>query len=146
MYKLVTTAAVALALTFAGAANADDHRSGEGAMPHFEQALSKLPEAKAETFRASLKQAHDQHAPIYEQTHKLHDELKTILTAPTFDKDAFIAKHKQLQGLYDQMRAHMTEAFADAAAKLSLEERKTLADSMHRPGAGSRGEHGKRKP
>ena len=69
-----------------------------------------------------------------DQMKKLRDELNAIMIAPTFDKASYIAKSSELQATKDKMHANMREAFANAVAALSQDERAQLADAMHKRG------------
>jgi len=131
MKHLLSTTALVLTLAFSGMAYAHDGHDGhDGPPPPFEAGLSKLPQKDADAFRATMKASHEKDKALFEQMHKLHDELHDIMTAETFDKGAFIAKSKELNVLHDKMHAHMTEAFATALSQLSQDERKTMADAM----------------
>jgi len=133
MKKRLFTAAAVIALTYAGAAwaNADASASAER-HPMMESALSQLPPQKAEAVKQKLKQAREQNKPLRDQARALHEQLHAVLVAPQFDESTFIAKKKQLEGLQDQMRANMTQAFASAASQLTQSERVTLATAMQK--------------
>ena len=134
MRKLLSTTALVFTLAISGVAYANDdwHGKGDhkGPPPYIEEALSKLPEEDAAQFRNTMKQSQEKGKTIFEQMHKLHEDLHGILTAEKFDKAAYIAKNKELTKLHDKMHANMTEAFATAAAQLSQDDRKILADAM----------------
>ncbi len=141
MKKLLSTTALVLTLALAGHAYANDgwHDKGNGdgdGAGFYQGALSKLPEAKATEFKATMKAAFDKNTPVFEQMKKTRDELKDISTAEKFDKGAFLAKTAELNKERDQMRSTFDEARADALGKLTQDERKTLAEAMHDRGHG----------
>jgi len=137
MKKLLTTTALVLSITVSGIAyaNAGD-KGGRGEPAFMTEALAKLPAAKAEAFRTSMKKSHEGKKEEFGDIKKLHEEMKNILTAEKFDKVAYIAKGKEIQDKQEKMHAARTEAFANAVATLSQSERKTLADAL--PGKGGR--------
>ncbi len=57
-------------------------------------------------------------------------ELQSILKAPTFDKTAYLAKHEEMQLLHHKMASARAKAFADAAEKMSAEDRAKFAEPM----------------
>ncbi|MBI1274412.1 periplasmic heavy metal sensor [bacterium] len=145
MRKLLTTSAMLVALATSGMALAADDAKHDGPPSHMKEALAKLPESKRELVENTFKSMHEQGKASHEQMKKLHDELKAIMVAPTFDKAAYLAKHKQLAALRNQEMEKREQAMADLASKLTQDERKTLADAMphpgmHRPG-GKFGKH-----
>lgn len=136
LHTLLSTAALATALTISGAALANDTgAAGAGKAPHhrFEEALSKLPAAKQKLVKDAMDKAKAENKELWMQGKKLRDEQKAILTAEKFDKAAYLAKSKELNDLRDKMSANRTEAFASVAGQLTPEERLSLA-KMHRGG------------
>ena len=127
MKKLLLTTALVCSLAMTGGAFAE----GYGRHTFMSDAVAKLPKEKAEAFLAIIKQERDKDLTAKRETAiQLHKQLDTILTAPTFDKAAYLAKSKELQDLWNAKHQHMTEAFTTAAATLSQEERKTLVATM----------------
>ena len=57
-------------------------------------------------------------------------ELQSIMKAPTFDKAAYLAKHEEMQLLHHKMASARAKAFADAAEKMSAEDRSKFAEPM----------------
>jgi len=143
MKKLFPAMLAAVSLACAGAVYANDEPMGHEGPPHFEKALSKLPADKAKIFRATMQQVQEKNEPLMEQMHSLHDELHTIVTAPEFDKDAFLVKHREIEKLEEKIHANMTEGMASVFSQLSAEQRKTIAAAMHhkRHGHGPNGHH-----
>jgi uncharacterized membrane protein len=148
MKNLLTTTALVMSLALGGAAFA--HDSGDHDMqgwdkpPHeMQDALAKLPPEKAKLIHEAMKQSHEKNKALYGQVRKLHDEKTALLTAPKFDKDAFLAKTKELRATQDKMKENMAEAFASTAAKLTPDERKVLAEAEphHHMHHGMHGHH-----
>ena len=131
MKKLLMTAALVSSITLSGLAYAVENApAGSDHGGFFSESLSKLPEAKATAFKATMKQSREQNKDLFAQEKKIHEDLRTLMTAKTFDKDAFIAKDKELQQLRDQMSENRSKAFADALSGLTQDERTSLADAM----------------
>jgi len=135
MKKLLSTTAIILTLSFSSTALANSDwygKEGQDANPScMENALGKLPKDDAAQFRTTMKAARENNKALEEQIGNLHGDLHAILTAPTFDKDAFLAKRKDIQQLHNQMETNMTVAFASAVDGLSQEERVTLTRALH---------------
>jgi len=123
---LVSTTALLFCLTFSTAAMANS----DGASSYMEKAISKLPPDKAAEFHSAMKDAHEQNKELYEQMHALHQDLHNILTADTFDKDAFLAKSREMQQLHDKVAENLDMAFASAIEPLSPKDRNMLALAM----------------
>jgi uncharacterized membrane protein len=136
MKKLLSATLLMLTITVSSAALAHSEwygKEGQEDMPSYmETALSRLPAKKAAEFRETMKEAREDNKDLQEQTYRLHNDLHAILTAPTFDKDAFLAKRTQLQKLQEEMEENRTEAFASAVSELSQKDRVILTRSLHR--------------
>lgn len=140
--KLITGTAI-VTMLIGGAALACDgsgkgghHRGG-----HMKEVISQLPEAKQELFREQMESQREAFKGKRDQIKTLHGELKAIVTAETFDKSAFLAKHKEIDALKSQSKAARHASFADLLAQLTPEERKIVADGMKK--RGKRGKHDK---
>lgn len=129
MKRLLSTTALVLSLSLSGMAYANDAPDG-GRHGFMQGALSKLPQDKADAFRNTLKQAREKNTETHDQMKKLHDQLYTIMTAPTFDKKAYIAKNGEIQALQEKMQKSRNAAFANALSSLTQEERTSVADSL----------------
>jgi len=137
MKKLTSITALLfiLSLSTAAFAQTDKDSKKDEMQSYMEEALSKLPEADAQKFRDTMKEAHEKNMAIADRIHGLHDDLDDILSADSFDKSAFLATSKKLREVYHEMRENTDNAFADAAAKLTTQERKTLVAAMAYPHA-----------
>jgi hypothetical protein len=75
----------------------------------------------------AMKAAHHEamaaNAPLHERLETLHGEVKAIWSAKTFDRDAFLAKRAEMRDLQNKIEQNMDAAHADAAAKMSPEQR-----------------------
>lgn len=145
MNKLLTAAALALAIAVGGftVSSADDHKSG---FPKkFEEKISKLPKDKQELVKKSFEEGKAERKANWEKAKTLREEVKTILTAEKFDKDAFLAKSKEIAALKAESQTKGAERFADLASKMNVEERKILAEIMPKGRKGKKAE-GEDKP
>lgn len=136
MKKLLSTGMLAFTITLSGAALAHTDwygKEGQDEKPSYmENALSKLPTQKAADFRNTMVESDEENKDAQEQIYRLHSDLHAILTAPVFDKKAFLAKRADLQKLHGKIEENKAEAFAAAASELSQTERTTLARDLHR--------------
>lgn len=134
MKNLLTTTALLLTLSLPSLALANSEwygKEGQDANPSYmEKAICKLPKDDAAQFRDAMKLARENNKDASVQIENLHGDLHAILTAKTFDMDAFIAKRKDLQQVHDKMEMNMTVAFASAVNGLSQEERVTLTRAL----------------
>jgi uncharacterized membrane protein len=135
MKKLLSTGVLALSITFSGAAQAHMDwygKEGQDEKPSYmENALSKLPPQKASDFRDTMKESDEENKNSQEQVYRLHNDLHAILTAPVFDRNAFLAKRADLQKLHEKMEENRADAFAAAVSDLSQAERVTLTRDLH---------------
>lgn len=147
MKKLLATTAAAFMLTTGGIALASP---GDGAGPppehkaRFEEALKKLPEDKAELVRAAFKEMREEHKSKWQSHKGERDAMKALLTAPEFDKAAFLNQARDMANKHVEMRVKGAERIADLATKLNQEERKVLAEMMPKKGKHKK-RRGKRK-
>lgn len=139
MKKMLMTTAMT-AFLFGGAALANmptDGGKDHYKNPRVEAVLAKLPKEKADLFRTTMDGLKEDRVASKEQWKKLKGEMGAILTAPTFDKAAFLAKSKEIAALRDTKRVKFEEAIASIAGQYTQEERKMLVDAM--PGKGRHG-------
>ncbi len=135
MKRLLSTTVLVLTMTFSGAALANSDwygKEGQDEKPSYmNTALAKLPAKKAAEFRNTMKELHEDNKVFQAQLYKLHGDLHNILTAPTFDKEAFLEKRAEVQQVHDRMETNRTEAFAAAVSELSQNQRITLTRALH---------------
>ena len=143
---LLPAAVFFIAISASGMAYADDgakpgnagYHEKDGCYHHHGKELwSKLPEQKRTLLKNAMMDAHKQNEPLHEESKKLHKELDALLTAPSFDKDAYLAKEAQLSDIHTKIKTNMQNAFVSVAGQFTPEERKTLAQlhqMMHHHG------------
>lgn len=130
MKKLFATSAIILALA-TGTAEAKGMGCWHGGMhKRMEEALSQLPKEKADMVRDTMDKSHGTNKAKWEQLRALRKEKRALVVAPTFDKEAYLAKVKQIQDLMMDSHTSGSAAFADALAQLNQEERQTLMDAL----------------
>lgn len=130
MKKLLTASALALALAAPFALSAADGAKSEQKTGRMERALEKLPKEKAAAFKEALKASREASEPKREAMRKLRDELDAIVAAPTFDKAAFLAKHKEINAVKTELAQAREEAMANALSKLTQAERKAVQEGF----------------
>jgi uncharacterized membrane protein len=96
----------------------------------FEQALSSLPQEKAALVRETMEKSKEKNVALKEESAKIHEEVRAISTADTFDRAAFLAKRERLRAIRNEMGTAWDQAMADVAEKLTAEERRALAAAM----------------
>ena len=94
------------------------------------EASYSLPKHVGGHIRHSMKKVDEENAQLKQQMDVDHAELYAIVTAPTFDRDAFVQKTADLRVLQDEAKQNRDEAFADAIGHLSPENRRTLASAL----------------
>ena len=87
------------------------------------------PEKKA-MLEDKMREFHAQNKDRFDTIRAKRDEMKDILTAETFDVDAFKAKSKELDELFSSSKQTMVDKMADMAKGMSQDERKVLASYM----------------
>jgi uncharacterized membrane protein len=135
MKKLIATTAIAIVLG-CFSANANDADNGaDGPHRHYMQdVIAKLPQDKADLFKDSMAKVHEQNKEQMGKIKTLYGDLRTILTAPKFDKSAYLKKAGEIAKLQEKMHKNRTEAFADVATKLNQDDRQTLAEGLEHHG------------
>lgn len=138
---LATTALVlslAAAPAFAETKGADRHAEGKARV---EAAIAKLPADKAALVKTYFETQKTNGKASFEQTRALRKEMREMLTAPQFDKEAYLAKSRQVQELQAKSQSDRAQALADVASKLNQQERAALMDAMKPHKGGHRGKH-----
>ncbi len=93
---------------------------------HADKTLASLPQPKCLILQKTFEQARAQNAPLREESHRLSEQLDTLLLAPQFDRKTYLDKSAKLGTLRAKMKATEDDAFTSAAAQFSQEERKIL--------------------
>ncbi len=127
MKKLLALTALGMVLAASPVMARDAQQGKPGG--RFEEALAKLPADKAELVRKSMEQGREEGQAEREKLKKLFTEQKAIMTAPKFDKAAYVAKSKEINAAFATVQAKRTERIADVASQLTQEERQVLAEA-----------------
>ncbi|MBY0407557.1 MAG: periplasmic heavy metal sensor, partial [Rickettsiales bacterium] len=92
-------------------------------------AAKRISVQKMQAYNDTLKAARLKNATNRLEMQKLRDDLATIVTAPNFDKAAYISKSNEIEKINMQIRMSLAEANANALAQLSPEERTMMAQA-----------------
>jgi Spy/CpxP family protein refolding chaperone len=144
IHSLLATTALMATLIVSGAAYAEPPDASHKSSPQHkgnwlaareqrrdkESVLEHLPPDKAKLFQDTMKQTSEKNSAYREQIGKLREELRNIVIADKFDKDAYLAKNAEMEKLWAQMRTNSAESFAAIAGKFTANERKVLSE-MH---------------
>jgi uncharacterized membrane protein len=128
MKKTLSVLVMAIALISLCSAGYAFEGKGRGDRASKHELLSQLPADKAMLFRQTMREAREKTAENREQIRQLKNEIRDVLTAPTFDEELFLAKIKEMQILHQKSRQTMVEEFAKVASQFTQEERKILAE------------------
>jgi Spy/CpxP family protein refolding chaperone len=119
----------ALAVSGAAYAHAEDSpgKDGSEASSHHQDChAAQLSEAKRQVLHEAMKTAFEKNRDLFDQMHKLHEDLRGILKADNFDRQAFTTISAQIAEIDDRIQAIRTEAFASIATQFTPEEREML--------------------
>ena len=125
--NLILTAVLGVLMTGAVAAFAMPHGGGPFGVEKLKAFSQLSPDKQAlviNTFE-SVKQANQ---GLRDQIKATHKTMEEILTAPTFDANAFKENANKLQSLMQQGFTAYTNAIAQLAPKLTQQERQVLAE------------------
>ncbi len=138
----VSTAMVLALMTTAPMAIASPGGEGGKAAWHqkMEEKLAVFPADKQALIKKSFEDGKADHMATREQVKKLQDEKQALITAPTFDKAAFIAKTQEIDKLMSAKQLAKAERMATLFGQLTQEERQKFVDMM--PKRGHWGHHG----
>jgi Spy/CpxP family protein refolding chaperone len=125
--------AVAGALAFAGPALAHEmHGDMHHHMMGGDCCEKNLPPEKAKMAEGAMHQMMEKNKPLFERMHKLHEKMKAIGIADTFDKKAFLATAEEMSALQAKMEKNRTGMMAAVAEKLTAKERRDMVTCMER--------------
>lgn len=131
MNRLLSATALATLLSMgASGAYAHEAKSHNEADAWVVKASYSLPKKDGDDFRQTLHEADEENLNLKQQVALGHAELYDLLTAPDFDRKAFIDKAAEVRKAKEQMHENRDEAFAAAAEQLTPEERRTLAAAL----------------
>lgn len=88
----------------------------------------RLPDEKYKIYKDAMNKAREESKPTSDQIKTKKKELSALLSAEKFDKSAYLAKHTEIQNLIDKVSFAKASALATAAEKLSVDDRKILAE------------------
>ncbi|NDC83857.1 periplasmic heavy metal sensor [bacterium] len=120
--------AVFTAMVWASGASAAGRCSG--VPPYLSSAVSSLPPEKAKTVREALRAVVAKQSADCATLSTLRGEMSALLTAPKFDRAAYVSKISAIQQLKAKNMTALNETFAEQVEKLSVEERKSLDAAM----------------
>lgn len=142
MKKFYLTAATALVTVFllSGTAQAltSAAPAGEAKAPVQEmmkkgqkmQAPMQLSEEKAKLVHETMSKMHEDNKDSFEKMGALHKEMREIMKAPTFDKEAYLEKSAEIQSVHAKIAEARAKAVAEVAGKLTPEERESIERPM----------------
>ena len=88
--------------------------------------LKKLPQNKRDLFKTTMDQVHKDKEGLHSRKTALHDEIKTIMMADTFDEKAMKEKMKEMGTLKQQMKEIYSQAIITLAKQFNQNERALL--------------------
>lgn len=98
-----------------------------------EEALKALPAEKQAEMKAFMQGFRDGAKGNFEDIRARREELRAIMTAETFDAQAFRTKARELGAVFKANKEAMLEKTIALAEGMSQKDRAILADIMHRP-------------
>jgi Spy/CpxP family protein refolding chaperone len=94
--------------------------------------LHHLSEAKIKIFHEAMKASFEKDKALFEESHKLHRELRGIVKANTFDEKTYLSLNARLEEIHAQIHSDRTKAFASIAGQFTPEERTALLKLHHK--------------
>ncbi|HEU5047621.1 MAG TPA: periplasmic heavy metal sensor [Rickettsiales bacterium] len=89
-----------------------------------------LPDNKRELLHKTMEQVRKQNEPLILKEKDVYQQMRAVLTAPKFDKEKFLSRHKELVRLKMAIHDNMCAGFAEVAPQLSPDEREIVAQHM----------------
>ena len=116
------------------AAPADKGKTRESSKEQVQKESADLSPEKAKIYNDAMQKAIESNKAMHAEIRKAYQEADALLTAPTFDKKAYLAKTAEIDQLYAKQRAAMSDAFVSVVEKFSQDDRKILlkARNEHR--------------
>jgi uncharacterized membrane protein len=131
MKKLLCATALTCVLSFSAAhVMANDMEKMKDHDSFVIKASYVLPKKDGDEFRQTLHEADEENLQNRQQIMLDHADMYDILTAPDFDRKAFLAKAEEVRNLMNQMKENRDQAFASAVNELTSDERIKLADAL----------------
>lgn len=91
-----------------------------------QEEFATLPADKQELVKKTAAENRNDIEAAFKKIKPLREELRAIVTAPSFDKKSFLEKTKQVQDIISQLRSGNVVRIADLAEKLNANERNVL--------------------
>lgn len=146
-YYLIIAASLALNVLLAGYIIGRETLAQPPHRAIFEEvANSNLTPEKKALIQNKMREFQAQNKERFGDIRAKRDEIKQILTAETFDVNAFKTKSKELDDLFTRSKKIMIDDIAEMAQTMSQEERKALAGLMRRKYMSERSEAPKSDP
>ena len=133
MKKILLASLLVLSLTTNVAHSADPATSKpvvEKQKAHKKKAVDSLPKEKAELFKKTEAAQQAKAKEINTKIKATRTELKEILKAETFNKDAYLKKSAEIIKLESEKDNSRAEAVAGLASQFTAEERKALVGAF----------------
>lgn len=133
MQKFLITTLLSTGLLFSHAALAEhtaEHAPKPEEAKEYKDALSKLSPEKQALVKEAKEKTRQEFKDAQLKTKAVHDEIRTLMDNPKFDKQAYMDKVKQLEDIKMKLATDRASRIADVAAQLTPEERKMLRGAM----------------
>ena len=147
--KIIFTLSIILNLLLLGLIGGHAMRVRGEPRPWDEMKTALAPETLG-VLKTTFKDKRKDIFPLFKEARNIKQQMKSIITAESFDLAAFDAQAKALQDLNVQFSEHRLEALRDILSQLPQAERAKLADHtvdklFGRPeyGRHKKGKHGK---
>ncbi len=120
---LLLTTALVTAPCLASAAYAHEHGDWDGSAQTMECKHEHFTEAQRKLLQETMHKLHEGHKQAFEEMHKLHESLHKVLSAESFDGNAFLSLASQIEAKRVQLEKSHAEAFASIAGQFTPEQR-----------------------
>lgn len=91
---------------------------------------SPLAPEKVAMLHNTMRKAHEEAQPYFEKIGAKRTEMQALMVAPKFNKKAYLGKEAEIRGLMDKISMIFAKAKADAAEKLTVDERAKMNGPM----------------
>lgn len=107
------------------------HRHDRSSLRMELRALSSaLPDDARATLRATLREKRTKMQPVFAEITESREEIRTLLSAETFDQAALQAAIDRLNSALAAIQAPMQDIILESAALMTPEQRKDMADAL----------------
>ncbi|MBY0355745.1 MAG: periplasmic heavy metal sensor [Rickettsiales bacterium] len=122
---LVMTSLLTLG-AFSASANHWKHREAQ-----IDAAVAQLPADKAATTKESIAKMRAEEKAGWQKAKALHEKMRSILEAETFDSAAYLANSKAIREQMNLIAEARDKTVIDVASKLTAKERQSLVAAMY---------------